>query len=266
MIPVNFRTLTGKCYTFDVDPSSAISDIDFSSKIPDYRSTTKFIYKGANLQNSTKLSSLNLGQKDFIVIYNPTQYQKHPKEPEDLNISIEDEFDEQGQTRIYKSPDHPSVQPLPDISRPTESGVQFVRDVMEPEIAGMSESLYGNPALPQLYKAISKEDFEDEDSFESEDDDDENDNDNEIDNSENENGIYNAVDAGNFGYQRNSPPPQNQNYFGIEGSETLTLEDKQAISRLHNLTNFDEITIVQVFLACNKEENLAANCLLSMMN
>lgn len=260
MIAVNFRTLSGKCYKIDVDPSSPISDIDFSSKIPNYNATSKFIYKGKNLENSDKISSLNLGPSDFIVMYSPTQYQKRPKEPEDLNISIEDEFEDQSQTRIYKSPDHPSVQPLPDISRPTESGVQLVRGVVEPEIAGMSESLYGNPALPQLYRAISKEEFEDEESFEY-DDEDEDDNEN-----NNENGALLRNPVVNEYDFLLEPPPQNQKFFGIEGSETLTNEDKQAIQRLRNLTNLDEITIVQVFLACNKEETTTANCLISMMN
>lgn len=263
MITVNFRTPNGKSYSFEVDPTSAISDIDFSSKIPDFLPTTKFIHKGRNLQRSTILSSLKLVPNDFIVIYNPTQYQKHPKLPEDLNAAIDDEFGEKGQTRIYKPPDHPSVQPLPDISRPIDQGVQLVRGVIEPEIAGMSESLYGNPAIPQLYRAIANGNFEDDDSLEYDDDDDEDD----INESQKETINERPNDEnGNIQQERRLPPPQNTNFFGIEGSESLTAEDRQAITRLRNLTNLDEITIVQVFLACNKEEETTASCLFSMMD
>lgn len=260
MITVNFRTLAGKSYSFETDPSAKISDIDFSSKIPNYLPTSKFIYRGTNLQNSTQLSSLNLAPHDFIVIYNQTQYIKRPHQPEDINVSIEDEFEEpQAQTRIFKSPDHPSVQPLPDISRPTDLGVQIVRDVLDPtEIAGMSESLYGSPALPHLYEAISRDGIcEDDDDDDYDDDENENE-DNAANYTEN---VYEANDT-----DANVQPQENQMFYGIEGSETLTNEDKQVITRLQKITNLDVITIVQVFLACDKEETTTANCLLSMMN
>ncbi|KAH0785043.1 UV excision repair protein Rad23 [Histomonas meleagridis] len=43
----------------------------------------------------------------------------------------------------------------------------------------------------------------------------------------------------------------------------LTQEDMDAIHRLEEL-GFDEITVIQVYLFCNKDEQLAANCLINM--
>lgn len=244
-----FRTLNGKKYIFEANPSNSLSNIDFSRKIPNISPETRFIYKGDYLDPSTTISSLNLTPNDFIVISNPSQIKHYPRQP--MNIDPINN----------KTSDGPSVTPLPDISR------SFFNDSQSERVFRFPPHFL-NPLYRILYtyepvEHVTYTGDTELDNYDEEDEEDLNDTTNPTHNIPEQQAVENPQNSNNE--QENQLPPQQQNaeFNGIEGSENLTSHDKEVIKRLQEMTNIDKNIIAQVFIACNKEENLTADCLFS---
>ena len=215
---VTFRTLNGKAFNFDANPDDFISKADLSSFLPQISSSShpQFIFKGNMIKPNTTFSSLNFKKDDFIVVYTPQKYVKQPHQPMNHSSNI---FECGHETNIFPKANQPSVQPLPDISRPTSR----VTDFIDPSDQIIIESKSFQPFLDALRGNEETQEQNDQ----------------------------------------NNETLDDELYV-IPGTENLTEEDRQAIVRLHDLTKIDIETIIQVYVACGKDENIAANCLLSI--
>ena len=220
---VTFRTLNGEIYSFEVDPNLTIDEFNISSKIPNISSNSRYIYKGENLEKTVPFVSLNMEPDDFIVVFNPTNYETHPRQPPN---SSEFFLDVNGKTQLSNIANKPSNQPLPNLS----SNNNYPYFYNNTQVVAMSERL--NPDdLQQILRKELENFMENE-------------------HSNNEEAIFNE---GNID-------------ISVDESNNLTAEDKQAIDRLEELTRMNRNLVCRVYILCNKEENEAANLLLSMNN
>jgi hypothetical protein len=71
MVVVRFLLLSGKVIEMDVAPDATLQDIkdQLLARIPNEPTTCRFIVKHRILAHDTKISSLNLGEKDYIIVH-----------------------------------------------------------------------------------------------------------------------------------------------------------------------------------------------------
>ncbi|OHT05370.1 hypothetical protein TRFO_05953 [Tritrichomonas foetus] len=366
-------------HSIEIDPETTISEAGIASQIFEDSQLIKFAYHGSFLDDSVKISSLNLEENDFIVIYQIPEFERHPKQPQNDTSFFADK--KRKNKEDNHDPTRPSVTALPDIAQipnideiigdnnnntidltmiDTEKLYQEYQD-KNIEIAGISEAILQDPeALEQIIDEIEKEgsDFDgfvddrfeknihfcpDLDIFEEEEEifnthkeeEEEEDYSDFTDSSEERRREEQRVNRILRNFRRNQlgevfeeeeeeeeeeedyseyeyeyeyesgsdeeyekerefdsyeeeilgtdydmpdvfepyseeefdledPYPRRRRPYEVRGPFVFTDEDQDTIIRLQNITGLEATTVIQVYLACNRDENETLNCLLSM--
>lgn len=128
MVLVTFRTVQNKIHKIELDPEMTIKDAKerFLQEIGGGNAAAiKMIFKAKLLTDDIKISSLNLGEKDFIVVHAPKPAAPKPAAPAQppAQTSTPAQPAEQPSTQPLPaqppSGGLPDVQPLPNVQQPT---------------------------------------------------------------------------------------------------------------------------------------------------
>lgn len=270
MVLVKFRTVNAKLYKIELPADANISQAkeevskEISGTDP---SKMKLIYKAKVLNNDVPISSLKLGEKDFIVV-NAVQSKPKPApaaQPETKPTA------EPLPTEAPK-PTIPEAQPLPTMQAAPQPAVPPQAN-FEDALKSLTEMGFdhdvsaaalrvsgGNPDIAaeliitgQIGGGNGGSDQNSED--------------------EAENAAPEA--PANAPEEPLASPEQAQLPQGLsnvppdQAAETLLAafpqEEQDAIHRLQQLGNFNILEVIQIYHACEKNEELAANILLSGM-
>lgn len=266
---VTFRSIFGKAYKLEIPPNTTVKDCKrIIRRETDIKSKSiKLIYKSTCLKETDDVTSLNLTDDDCIVIHIPSE-RPPPPPPEN---------------KTEKKNDMPSVQPLPDITQISHEStsrnsiqdnliqlysnleghdsneasdgeaqddirlemslntndplMKVFRDYLEtnPELA----SLVQMDPIPPSYRNDEGQDAESE--------------------------YLQQLQINEILGNNANQPSENIPVIDLThpSLNDFTEEEKQRIGRLQAL-GFDQNTVIQVFLACGKDEKLTYNCLLNI--
>ncbi|KAH0792203.1 UBA/TS-N domain containing protein [Histomonas meleagridis] len=293
---INLRFIDGSTIKVEASPTSTVSSLsDLIRNKRQHSGKYMFIYKGKTLKDDTTIESLKLAEGDFIVVHIPTSH-KHrlpnsedegiPHNPSQPSIQPLPDITREGMFPLDFNEDveidENSINSLVELgftrsecetalrhtggrvdlaaallTNPDNFSEEFNLDHSNSEITQMITRLHNeNPEV--LRRILAELDPNIASLYE-----------------QNPNVILQALQAqGTPTELSENETDQNEQLEEtgdsglVPGVETeneleLTQEDESSIQRLQEL-GFDRMTVLQVYFACNKDENLSANCLLAI--
>jgi hypothetical protein len=268
MRKVKFKTLNGVSHELELDPKLPICEVK-----PIIRETLqlpspflRLILGQRELEDSCRIESLELSDSDFITVLSTSKplhrmIKRAPAEPAQDPIPKPGLFDEilneRPEPEDPVAPTEPSSLPLPHFTPQNPSVPTFsITASMEEKVNQLMELGFSRPdcvnalmvlggnmqlAIDSIMNTEVWEGPGDPD-FASDAD----------DNESNEEGTVLDPQEGSEEDSEEADPFAN-----------FAKEDLESIERLEQL-GYDRETVIQVFVACDKDENVAANCLLAM--
>lgn len=274
MVLVNFRTLQSKLYKIELPPNAKISQAkeEISKEIDGSDpSRMKMMYKSKLLNNDVPISSLHLGEKDFIVV-NASQAKPKPAAPSQPEPAAQP-LPAANPIPAEPAPqDVPEVKPLPvspksdpNDDHKFEDGIAKLVEIgFDPELSlralRATDGNIDQAAELIITGEIKDEDDEAGDAGEISEDELEHEPRDSTTQQQHEDGPIASPEQAEL-------PPSLNGLSQDQAAETLLLalpkDEQDAIRRLQSLGNFNLLEVIQVYHACDKNEELAANILLS---
>ena len=270
MVLVKFRTVQSKLYKIDLPSNANISQAkqEMSKEMGgNDPSSIKMIYKAKVLSDEVPISSLKLGEKDFILVNTPKSKPSNPPNPvEQVQKPLEAEPVPETSPKAEPLPLHAQPIPLnenPQAPAPEAGNVQekfddgvnkLVEIGFDRELAVQALTLARGNVDIAAELIITGQIGGDHSGQSSEDE---------------------AEDAPVNNAPNDIPeppanpelPPELTNLSPDQAAETLLAalpqSEQDAIHRLQSLGNFPLLEVIQIYHACDKNEELAANILLS---
>jgi UV excision repair protein RAD23 len=268
---ITVRLINGNKLLLEVDPSQTIRDLKelLSRDHQVSNGNTRLIYKGADLPDDSLISSLNIQPHEFIVLLQ-SKSDTVPRPPPPAapvpppSTTSEPTAETPPEQKPAEVPSAPSVQPLPTFEGPPSV----------PLLAGDDPPNLDELAASLSELGFSKADCEDALRYAKFDPD--------LAAEVLVSGRLDILRAaylhmlvqsdqlfgtlGDISEEEMDEPaamdPEVEDDEGDDGLQEFTPEERAKIKELVGL-GFDRSTVVQVFLACDKDAEVTANCLLS---
>ena len=241
---LSFRTVTGKIYTIEISPDKTLNDAKSIIKEQHHFDTDncQFIFGAAILSDTKPVSELKIRPDNYIAIYNPTRPRsiRRPDKIEPIPQGVADPkpVPQYVPTDLTDSPERPTRATTTPTSDDPPNFNQLVSDLQD---MGFPEEQCKQALRATRYNMQA------------------------------------AVDRLLNGSEGSAPPPpaspprevfhrssgrygELQNLF-----DALSDDEKAAVSRLEQL-GLDSITVLQIYLACEKDEASATSCINEMLN
>jgi UV excision repair protein RAD23 len=267
---VTFRFISGKSISLEVDPEQTVGALKLTlpAALELSSGTIRLILRGADLADDSLVSSLSIAPSDFIVVLqSKANAPARPPPPASAPIAAPRrslDTQTEPEQKPAETPSEPSVQPLPTFDRPAPS-LAFLQAADPPNMEELVANLLElGPAREACEEALRLTDYDPDRAAEmivS----------GRIDSLKPDlvqmfvQHLFSHMDE-DFEEDLNEPPevapPVDQDADEDSLLVEFTPEEREKIVELEGL-GFDRSTVVQVFKACEKDENMAANCLLS---
>lgn len=270
MVLVKFRTVQSKLYKIDLPSNANISQAkqEMSKEMGgNDPSSMKMIYKAKVLSDEVPISSLKLGEKDFILVNTPKAKPSNPVEQ--VQKPPEAEPVPEASPKAEPLPLH-DVQPIPLNENPQvpapeagngqekfDDGVNKLVEIgFDRELSVQALTLARGNVDIAAELIITGQIGGDHSGQNSED--------------EAEDAPVNAPNDIPDPPANPELPPELTNLSPDQAAETLLAalpqSEQDAIHRLQKLGNFPLLEVIQIYHACDKNEELAANILLSNLD
>jgi len=264
MLSVNFRTVTGKVLQLDISPDATIGDakrmIEERDGIP--AAGSKMILTANILSDDKRIGDIKINNGQYIVIHSarPPRTPSKPVDPPKIEIKPEVKPEVKPEPPVHVDPIRPQRPVSPVLVDPLSSD----------PVAPKPES-FGDPAnFTQLVKELTDMGFDEEVCMPAL-----------------RMSNYNTEMAANlilsggpienpasrYSYDVAPPRPRQEpeynygrgRYGEMQGMyDGLTIDEKSAVDRISRL-GVDGATALQVYIACEKDETLASQCVGSMI-
>lgn len=271
MVLVKFRTMKSKLYKIDLPSNANISQAkeeiskEMGGSDP---KCMKMMYKAKVLSNDVPISSLHLGEKDFIIVNTPQQKEAKPitdEKPKPVEPISNEKPPEPEPIPLFRTPESESAE---NNEQKFIDGVKQLTEIgFDQELATQALKLSnGNVDIAAELIITGQIGGNSQSSENSEDEAEQptqnvqqNDQQNDQQNTQN---LQQPVMNNNV-----QLPPGLTNLPQDQAAETLLAalpqKDQDAIHRLQQLGNFNLLEVIQVYHACDKNEELAASILFS---